>query len=569
MKKVIVDMKMSKKLMLAPTVAIFFLLVFGLVTYVGLSQQKSAINSIFNRFQSHQESSTISNNITYVHATFYRLLDWAVARYDSNKIESVGKEQLKTIAETIEKINKSIASEKLTAEEKEQYQALVVQLKDYQEKAAAIMDLITSDLSIATMYMSAADEKFQVIDKTLDKLASIENGLSKEQHDFSVKSFNRIVSVLLSVLILAALVSLAVSIFMSRIVIAPLLEAVQAADKISGGDLTVAFKTLSKDEIGKLLSAMMNMAGKLNEVVADVKSAADNVASGSRQLSDGSEQMSQGTTEQAASAEQASSSIEEMDATIKQNADNAMQTEKIALKSANDARESGKAVSSTVDAMKEIAAKISIIEEIARQTNLLALNAAIEAARAGEHGKGFAVVAAEVRKLAERSQLAAAEINSLSRTSVEVAVQAGEMLAKLVPDIQKTAELVQEITASSKEQASGTDQINSALQELNQVIQRNAGAAEEIASTAQELSTQAMQLRASTAFFKTRDDVQAGRAALPEKQQLFLKTHSPAATAEMHPPRFSVLPSKDRARRPHREALKDNGDQRGAEFERF
>jgi len=245
------------------------------------------------------------------------------------------------------------------------------------------------------------------------------------------------------------------------------------------------------------------MVDRLKMVVADVKTAGDNVASGSQQLSAGSEQMSQGTTEQAASAEEASSSVEEMNATIRQNADNALQTEKIALKSATDAMESGKAVSETVGAMKDIASKISIIEEIARQTNLLALNAAIEAARAGEHGKGFAVVASEVRKLAERSQAAAGEISSLSTTSVEVAEKAGAMLAKLVPDIQKTAELVQEISAASNEQNTGAEQINQAIQQLDQVIQQNASASEEMASTAEELASQSEQLQASIAFFRT------------------------------------------------------------------
>jgi methyl-accepting chemotaxis protein len=193
--------------------------------------------------------------------------------------------------------------------------------------------------------------------------------------------------------------------------------------------------------------------------------------------------------------------MEQMASNIRQNTDNAMQTEKIAIKSSSDAKEGGKAVTETVAAMKQIATKISIIEEIARQTNLLALNAAIEAARAGEHGKGFAVVASEVRKLAERSQSAAGEISQLSTTSVAIAEQAGDMLNKMLPDIQKTAELVQEISASSKEQDTGADQINKAIQQLDQVIQQNAGAAEEMASTTEELSSQAEQLKATIAFF--------------------------------------------------------------------
>jgi PAS domain S-box-containing protein len=292
----------------------------------------------------------------------------------------------------------------------------------------------------------------------------------------------------------------------------------QTAETIAGGDLTTSVKALSeKDTLGKSLAAMLE---KLRAVVTDVKNAADNVASGSQQLSAGSEQMSQGTTEQAASAEEASSSVEEMNATIRQNADNALQTEKIALKSAADAIESGKAVTEAMTAMKEIAGKISIIEEIARQTNLLALNAAIEAARAGEHGKGFAVVAAEVRRLAERSQTAAGEISKLSASSVGVAEKAGSMLTKLVPDIQKTSELVQEISAASKEQTSGADQINAAIQQLNQVIQQNAGAAEEMSSTAEELSSQAEQLQETVSFFKVDGaDHAAVRNLMPVKKQ--------------------------------------------------
>ena len=219
-----------------------------------------------------------------------------------------------------------------------------------------------------------------------------------------------------------------------------------------------------------------------------------------------------------------------MNAAIRQNADNAQQTEKIAVKSSADAAESGKAVSEAVTAMKDIAGKISIIEEIARQTNLLALNAAIEAARAGEHGKGFAVVASEVRKLAERSQAAAGEISKLSTSSVEVAERAGAMLTKLVPDIQKTAELVQEISAASKEQASGTDQINSAIQQLNQVVQQNAGSAEEMASTSEELSSQAEQLQGTVSFFKVdRADSTAARRPVGVKRSARQAHHVPVA----------------------------------------
>jgi methyl-accepting chemotaxis protein len=233
-----------------------------------------------------------------------------------------------------------------------------------------------------------------------------------------------------------------------------------------------------------------------------VQQAADVTATRCEEISSASQRVSSGTTEQAASLEQISSSMEEMSTNIRQSADNASQTEQIALKAANDAGESGHTVTEAVTAMKAIAEKISIIEEIARQTNLLALNAAIEAARAGEHGKGFAVVASEVRKLAERSQKAAGEIGELSGNTVQVAEMAGNKLATLVPDIRKTAELVQEISVATREQDASADEINRALRQLETVVQESASTSEEMASTSVEMTMQADKLRDTMAFFK-------------------------------------------------------------------
>jgi methyl-accepting chemotaxis protein len=281
----------------------------------------------------------------------------------------------------------------------------------------------------------------------------------------------------------------------------------EAAEHIAKGNLTVQIRERSGRD--KLMQALTAMVSGLTRVVVDIKTVAGEVASGSQAMSSATNELSQGANTQAASAEEASASMEQMVSNIKQNADNALQTERIAIRSAEDAKEGGRSVADAVNAMKEIASKISIIEEIARQTNMLALNAAIEAARAGEHGKGFAVVAAEVRKLAERSQKAAGEINQLSGSTVRVAEKAGEMLEKLVPNIQKTAELVKEISAASNEQNTGAEQINSALQQLQVVIQQNASAAEEMASTSEELSSQADGMLSTIDFF---DIGEAGRA---------------------------------------------------------
>ncbi len=349
-------------------------------------------------------------------------------------------------------------------------------------------------------------------DETAEKLNNALEPFVSEQIE-EVSIFTGEITSLINSLKIGVMVVCFVSIFLSSIVAFIILRELlnqlggepayisDSAGKIAGGDLTFELVSQNKKGDTGIYSAIKDMSEKLKEVVTDVKSAADNVASGSQQMSSSSEEMSQGATEQASSAEEASSSMEQMVSNIRQNANNAQQTEKIAAKAANDAQQSGAAVTQAVSAMKDIAGKISVIEEIARQTNLLALNAAIEAARAGEHGKGFAVVAAEVRKLAERSQTAAAEISDLSSSSVEVAEQAGEMLEKLVPDIQKTAELVQEINAASNEQNSGAEQINRAIQQLDKVIQQNAGAAEEMSSTSEELASQAEQLQETISFF--------------------------------------------------------------------
>lgn len=424
----------------------------------------------------------------------------ATSQEDRNKFQERIKERRGIIGKNSESFEKSILTDegrRLFEEFKESRKVYVPLL----EKVVALA-LEGKSAEATALLQGEAGKASRVEMEAIDKLMDSKIKQAKLTADANKATAKAATALMTGLAIAGALLAIAMGLLISRAITRPINEAVDVANKLANGDLTLTVTSRSKDETGQMMTSLGNMVDKLKRVVGDVMSAADNVASGSQQLSASAQQMSQGATEQAASAEEVSSSMEEMAASIRQNTDNAMQTEKISVKSSVDAKDGGKAVSETVAAMKEIATKISIIEEIARQTNLLALNAAIEAARAGEHGKGFAVVASEVRKLAERSQAAAGEISGLSTRSVAIAEQAGDMLTRMVPDIQRTAELVQEITASSKEQDSGAEQINKAIQQLDNVIQQNASASEEMASTSEELSSQAEQLQDSISFFR-------------------------------------------------------------------
>ena len=310
----------------------------------------------------------------------------------------------------------------------------------------------------------------------------------------------------------------------------------EKAKLIAGGDLTVDLKKRSDND--ELIQSFTDMVNSVAKVVSDFQLAANNISSSSEQMSSTAQEMSQGATEQASSAEEVSSAMEQMAANIQQNMENAQQTQKIALNAADGIAKVAEAAQTTLTNIQEIADKVSIIGEIARQTNILALNAAVEAARAGEHGKGFAVVAAEVRKLAERSQVSAVEIDTLTKTSVRATEDAGKLMASIVPEISKTARLVQEIAAASVEQNSGADQVNSAIQQLNQMTQHNAAASEEVATSSEELSGQADQLLERVRFFKLENDSIAKKQVVvkrPAEQNINFAHHIPKSRQFQQP----------------------------------
>ena len=332
------------------------------------------------------------------------------------------------------------------------------------------------------------------LSKRKEQNASDANDLTDQLYEHS-----RIV--LIGIIAIGVAFGVLLGFLMSRSITRPLRDAVGVADRLAAGDLTQRIQAEGRDETAALLRAMDGMSQRLAQIISDVRSASDGLASASEEISATAQSISQASTEQAASVEETSASVEQMSASIAQNTENAKVTDGMAGKANREANEGGQAVRETLTAMKTIAAKIGIIDDIAYQTNLLALNAAIEAARAGEHGKGFAVVASEVRKLAERSQVAAQEISNVAQGSVALAERAGSLLDEMVPSISKTSDLVQEITAASEEQSAGVEQINSAMLQLNQVTQQNASASEELAGTAEEMSSQAEQLQQLMEFF--------------------------------------------------------------------
>jgi methyl-accepting chemotaxis protein len=484
MKKIIRNLKMAKKMMLLPAVVFIFFIALAYGSYSGLSNQKAAIEDIFNsRFKVYQDCTEVVKKIGNVHASIYKIISWVNAKYDDQKIQALANEQKTVLEKTVEQIQNILKSSALAAEEKQLFQKTYDQLLEYQKPVIGVMTVGTSDANAATMFMGTADDKYQVLNQTLEELLALENRLSKEKYESSLASFNAVMRTFVVVLLVAVILSVLTNIFITRLITQPIKETIEVIKKVAEGDLTQEMSMDSKDEIGDLASSINTMRMKMGEAVGQSLSI--------------SNILSESSSRQAAALEETTASLDEMASMTRQNASNTAEANKLMVAAKQAIEKANVSMADLTRSMKEIAVAseqtqkiIKSIDEVAFQTNLLALNAAVEAARAGEAGAGFAVVADEVRNLAMRATDSAKNTASLIEDIVKK-VRGGESLVTVTNEVfsevtassTKVVELMGEIAAASQEQSQGIDQVNRAMTEMNHVTQQTAANAEELTAT--------------------------------------------------------------------------------------
>jgi methyl-accepting chemotaxis protein len=494
------NMKIGLRLGLGFGVVVFLLVAIAIIGVTRLSNLNDNVQLLVkDRYPKTVLANNVIDGINQIARSMRNTLIMSDPVKIKKELETIQKSRT-SIKENLDKLEAAITSEEGKALVKSVLDARIVYVGG-QDKFLKLTEEGKQEEAKVLLLTEVREQQLAYF-KAVNDLLEFQGKLMEESGTEATAAYAAARNLMLLIAVAALLLAASIAFWVTRSITRPAAEAVDIANRLAEGDLTMKIKVTSKDEMGLLLGAMSAMVAKLTQIITDVRGASDNLSSASEEISATAQSLSQGASEQAASVEETSASIEQMSSSIAQNTENAKVTDGMAGKASKEAVEGGEAVKHTVTAMKSIAGKIGIIDDIAYQTNMLALNAAIEAARAGEHGKGFAVVAAEVRKLAERSQVAAQEIGELASGSVDMAERAGKLLDEMVPTIQKTSDLVQEITAASEEQASGVGQINAAMGQLNQATQQNASASEELAATAEEMSGQAEQLQMTMNFFK-------------------------------------------------------------------
>jgi methyl-accepting chemotaxis protein len=483
MKYLLKNLGLKNKILATPVLIIFFLLIFGTVAYWGMISQKTSISDLFTvRFKNYQDIATVVNRLTTVHSNFYKVISWTQAGFDEKRIEELGNRQVTELKNIEEFITGVIKTGALTEKERNLYEGLLKELKEYSRKASDVIDMVSADFSTATTMMVPAENTYQNLSKTLQILWDLEINLSRERFDFSIQSFREVMQVSVSVLIAAVLLALFASFAVAGLITSPVKKVIEVVKRTADGDLTQEIFLDSKDEIGDLVRSFETMRVKMGSAVG--------------QCAEMSNTLSDAATRQAASLEETSSSLEEMSSMTKQNAANAMEADKLMVlvrelidKTKTSMDKLNGSINRIVGSTEETQKIIRTIDEIAFQTNLLALNAAVEAARAGEAGAGFSVVAAEVRNLALRAAEAAKNTSNLIEDVVGNIRGGAALVATTEQDFKRVADnsskavnLVAEIAGASREQSQGIEQINTAVTEMNNVTQTNAASSEELAA---------------------------------------------------------------------------------------